>query len=343
MSTRSPVQRITRDEVLIALNQRGEDPDARRVDEIWERVGALDVPASGRDKEIARVVEDAIKPAVPVTDGQVFRGKDLQVEREVNTALEALGWTEKRMGGAAKGSYYVGIFGTVKGSFIGLFQRGLDTGPALRASISEAPAAIAQRFDGFAQRPLTINDIERREGHRDAVRARMRVEALRDFSDAELQRTLGQCVSADYVRRVADEMIEDGLTVEALYEEAHREAKPLPEVERAIAAKTSAEIEAMYPGRGSMPRAVVQQLYAVRDLQVDALAERATVTTTDLADLCRSGRFKVADELFQKCDDQAQHALLNDRHPHVRSAAILARRALDVELRAPESELSFDL
>lgn len=84
-----------------------------------------------------------------------------------------------------------------------------------------------------------------------------------------------------------------------------------------------------YPVKGSMPRAVVEQLYQLREEEVATLSQRPVVTVDDLRDLDRLGRFLVADGLFEKCDDAARHALLHDEHPHVRSCAEISKRDLD--------------
>lgn len=89
---------------------------------------------------------------------------------------------------------------------------------------------------------------------------------------------------------------------------------------------TSRALAQRYPARGSMPPAVVEQLYAIRRTEVETLAARASIEMTDLAHLDRGARFMVADTLFASCRPDARHALLNDEHHSVRSAADIASR-----------------
>lgn len=68
----------------------------------------------------------------------------------------------------------------------------------------------------------------------------------------------------------------------------------------------------------------VEWLYIVRNRFVDALKSRGSVGMNDLNDLDRLGRFKVANECWSICTEDARNALLADSHPHVRSTALLA-------------------
>lgn len=68
----------------------------------------------------------------------------------------------------------------------------------------------------------------------------------------------------------------------------------------------------------------LEAFYAQRDGEVAALGRKPVVRAEDLIPLDRLGRFKVANELWVKCDEEARHALLHDEHHHVRSAALLA-------------------
>jgi len=65
----------------------------------------------------------------------------------------------------------------------------------------------------------------------------------------------------------------------------------------------------------------LEVLYSERDARIDALSRCDQISTTDIQTLDRLGRFRVADELWLKCDQGAQSALLGDEHAHVRSAA----------------------
>jgi hypothetical protein len=100
------------------------------------------------------------------------------------------------------------------------------------------------------------------------------------------------------------------------------------QTDRHDVALTSRALAERYPARGSMPRPVVQQLYAMRRTEVETLAGRAVIDVADLASLDRGSRFMVADTLFASCSPAARHALLNDQHHGVRSAADIASRNL---------------
>lgn len=93
--------------------------------------------------------------------------------------------------------------------------------------------------------------------------------------------------------------------------------------------RSSRELAERYPSRGSMPSNDVHVLFVVRALEVARLAAAGAVRVSDLAHLDRGARFKVADTLFDRCDADARRLLLNDAHPHVRSAAAIARLRLE--------------
>ena len=86
----------------------------------------------------------------------------------------------------------------------------------------------------------------------------------------------------------------------------------------------SRELASQYKTKGSMPQAVAEQLYALRDSEVRLLAAKPSISVRDLAPLDRGARFRVATELFSACDVDAKHALVHDEHAHVRSAASLS-------------------
>lgn len=94
---------------------------------------------------------------------------------------------------------------------------------------------------------------------------------------------------------------------------------------------TSRALAEQYPAKGSMPQAVVAQLYQLREDEVAYLAKKGKVTVSDLATLDRGARFVVATMLFGKCDTEAKQALLHDEHHQVRSAAVLAKAELEPE------------
>lgn len=87
---------------------------------------------------------------------------------------------------------------------------------------------------------------------------------------------------------------------------------------------TSRALADQYPVKGSMPDAVVRQLYELREAQVAQLSGNSVVTEHDLRDLDRGGRVAVASLLYVKCNAAARHALLHDEHPHVRSCAVMS-------------------
>jgi hypothetical protein len=76
-------------------------------------------------------------------------------------------------------------------------------------------------------------------------------------------------------------------------------------------------------GRRKPTQEEVAELYRMRDLEVDALAKNDVITVEDIQSLEWGGKFKVANEHFDKCDDAAKHSLLHDKHHGVRSAAAL--------------------
>ncbi len=55
-------------------------------------------------------------------------------------------------------------------------------------------------------------------------------------------------------------------------------------------------------------------LYAGHDKVISELSAKAAITEHDLTQLDRIGRFRVVVELWERCDEAAQLALLNDRH-----------------------------
>lgn len=80
----------------------------------------------------------------------------------------------------------------------------------------------------------------------------------------------------------------------------------------------------MYPGREKL-----EEMYQARDKAVARLGAQAVITVANLSSLDRIGRFRVADELWSKCDPSARQALLHDEHAHVRSAAVISQMKPD--------------
>lgn len=84
---------------------------------------------------------------------------------------------------------------------------------------------------------------------------------------------------------------------------------------------------------------VPQERYAERELAVAALGELEQPAAADLADLDYLGRYKVADEHWNRCDASARSALLGDGHHFVSSCARIAR---DVEGMPKKGHASSD-
>lgn len=68
-----------------------------------------------------------------------------------------------------------------------------------------------------------------------------------------------------------------------------------------------------------------EKLYALRDLDVLDLQRKPTITLADVQTLERQGRFRIANESFDKCDADAQDALRHDPHHGVRAAVVTFR------------------
>lgn len=90
--------------------------------------------------------------------------------------------------------------------------------------------------------------------------------------------------------------------------------------------KTAKELQASF-GRRKPNREETEELYRLRDLEVEALAKKSIITVDDIQALEWGGRFKIANEHLDKCDEQARHALVHDQHHGVRSAAVLFKPA----------------
>jgi hypothetical protein len=94
---------------------------------------------------------------------------------------------------------------------------------------------------------------------------------------------------------------------------------------------TSRALAEQYTVKGSMPQAVVHQLYALREAEVESLGAQTQIAVADLHVLDRLGRAVVAGSMFEKCDAAARHALLHDEHAHVRSCALLSQAELGAQ------------
>ena len=108
---------------------------------------------------------------------------------------------------------------------------------------------------------------------------------------------------------------------------AQRESASVDEGSKAPKGRklSSRSLAEQYPAKGSMPRDVVCQLYALREKEVMELQQKGSIGAKDLAHLDRGARVAVASLLYAKCDTDARRSLLHDEHPHVRSCAELAR------------------
>jgi len=70
--------------------------------------------------------------------------------------------------------------------------------------------------------------------------------------------------------------------------------------------------------------AQAQELMDARDRYIESLSNRRYVESTDLKQLDRIGRFRVAAELWHLCPIQVREELCQDAHHHVRAAAKLS-------------------
>lgn len=68
-----------------------------------------------------------------------------------------------------------------------------------------------------------------------------------------------------------------------------------------------------------------KELYRLRDLDVLAVQAKPTITLSDIESLERMGKFRIANETFDKCDAEAKEALRNDPHHGVRAAVATFR------------------
>jgi hypothetical protein len=71
-----------------------------------------------------------------------------------------------------------------------------------------------------------------------------------------------------------------------------------------------------------------KELYRLRDLDVADVQSKAVITLADVQTLERQGRFRIANESFDKCDADAQDALRHDPHHGVRAAVVTFRPPL---------------
>jgi len=59
-----------------------------------------------------------------------------------------------------------------------------------------------------------------------------------------------------------------------------------------------------------------------RERELSKLATKSVIVVSDVRDLDRFARFKVAVSCFDKCNEQCQQYLMQDEHHYVRSAAV---------------------
>jgi hypothetical protein len=85
---------------------------------------------------------------------------------------------------------------------------------------------------------------------------------------------------------------------------------------------TALEYAASFGRRKPNP-AEVTELHRLREQDLAALASKDIITIDDIQVLEWGVKFAVANELFDKCDAAAKHALLHDQHHGVRAAATL--------------------
>lgn len=70
--------------------------------------------------------------------------------------------------------------------------------------------------------------------------------------------------------------------------------------------------------------AEIEVIYAERNRIIGILREQPVIAPADLKPLDRSGRFTVAAELWDQCNQKTRDMLLADVHHFVRSAALLS-------------------
>ena len=80
-----------------------------------------------------------------------FTDKAREVEATVNEILTASGWTKRRYGGAATGSFYVAKTGTSAGEFIGLYCDWKHDGALYLWPVTEEPTLIANAVRDTAE------------------------------------------------------------------------------------------------------------------------------------------------------------------------------------------------
>lgn len=96
--------------------------------------------------------------------------------------------------------------------------------------------------------------------------------------------------------------------------------------------RAKAFVESLH-GRYPSPEEATK-LYALRDLEVLDLQRRPTITLADVQTLERQGRFRIANESFDKCDADAQDALRYDPHHGVRAAVVTFRPCPSINSQA---------
>lgn len=79
-------------------------------------------------------------------------------------------------------------------------------------------------------------------------------------------------------------------------------------------------LQGRYPAPGQ-----AKELYRLRDLDVAEIQKKPVITLADVQTLERQGRFRIANESFDKCDAEAQDALRYDPHHGVRAAVVTFR------------------
>jgi hypothetical protein len=75
-----------------------------------------------------------------------------------------------------------------------------------------------------------------------------------------------------------------------------------------------------------------EAVYSQRHAYIAKLSRQAQISAQDVASLDRLGRFSVCDRLWSLCTLEAQRALLNDQHHHVRSAALIAEGQFGIKV-----------
>lgn len=86
--------------------------------------------------------------------------------------------------------------------------------------------------------------------------------------------------------------------------------------------KTAKDLQASFGRRKPNPQEVAL-LHKLRHQDIEHILQNDVITINGILGLDWGGRFAIANRHFDKCNDDAKHALLHDQHHAVRAAASL--------------------